>query len=165
MRKLNTLLLLFLLTLVFTGCDKDEDKEPTKEQLLMAKNWNPTAIKLSATVGGNNLELDYFAQLNACQKDNFLKFDSGGKVILDEGPNKCSGAPQTVQGTWSLNGDILTIDGPVLTSFGLSSTTAKTLTIQELTNQTLRVTTIQPVSVPNSPLPLNATIDITFTGQ
>ena len=41
----------------------------------------------------------------------------------------------------------------------------QTLTIQELTNQTLRVTTIQPVSVPNSPLPLNATIDITFTGQ
>jgi hypothetical protein len=168
MKNFNALLLLFLLTLVFTGCDKDEDKEPTKEQLLMAKNWNATSIPTSGTIstpfGSSQFQLDYITQMNACQKDNFLKFEANGKVIMNEGPSKCSpGDPQTLEGTWSLTDNLLTIQGNVLKNFNLSSSTPVTLTIQELTSQTLKVNTTQPINYQG--LNVNATINIIFEGQ
>ena len=167
MKNLNPLLFLLLLTLIFSGCEKDEDKEPTKEQLLMAKNWNATSIPTSGTIstplGSSQFQLDYITQMPACQKDNFLKFESNGKVTMDEGASKCiTGNPQTLQGTWSLSNNQLTIQGDVLKNFNLSTTTPVILTIEELTNETLKVDTTQPITYQG--FTANANIKIIFVG-
>jgi len=170
MRNYSSLIFLFILTLVMAGCEKDKDAEPTKEELLMAKNWKITAVKINGTVNGTAGEVDYYNYLIACQTDNFLKFNTGGVVVVDEGAAKCAPtAPQTTQGTWSLKenatGDILTIGGNILLSYGLVKTSDRDLTVVTLNNQTLRVTFNESVTLPGFPIAIPATIDLTLTAQ
>ena len=169
MKNLNPLLFLLLLTLIFAGCEKDEDKEPTKEQLIAAKEWKLSEAKMAGSIMGSAAELDAYIYMQPCQKDNFLKFVSGGKVTLDEGPSKCNTtSSQTQQGNWSINGDILTIDGAILTALGLPSSSPRNFTIVELTNQTLKLSLNESITltIPSIPVPVTATsTNLTFAGQ
>lgn len=173
MKKFNALLSLFFLFLVLAGCEKDKDPVPTKEDKLMAKNWNITAAKATVTVAGSPIEFDYYNVLLACQKDNFLQFKANDVLIMDEGTTKCTPtAPQTSQGTWTFTenattGDVITINGNILLSFGLVSTAPRNLNVITLDNQTLKVTFNESVIVPaiSATTPIPAKIDLTFSAQ
>jgi hypothetical protein len=171
MKNYSALIFLFVLSFVMASCDKDKDSEPTKQDLLMAKNWKVTAAKAKGTVNGSTIDLDYYNYLVDCQKDNFLKFNTNSIVIVDEGALKCTPtAPQTTQGNWSLTenattGDILMVNGNILLSYGLVNNSARNLKILTLNNQTLKATFDESVTVPGFPVAVPATIELTFTAQ
>ncbi|WP_114781997.1 lipocalin-like domain-containing protein [Botryobacter ruber] len=133
MKNLNftVFLLVAFFALAFTACDKDDDNKPlTREEMLMAKSWRLTA----ETTTFNNQTEDTYDDYDACEKDNFIRFLKDNKAVFDEGPTKCDPSdPQTINGTWQLAGNNLTIteDG---SSFGI------TFNVQELTASKLVVT-------------------------
>lgn len=78
---------------------------PTKLQLLTANPWKVTAQKVEITQNGTTTTVDNYANLDACNRDNFMIFQPGGTGITDEGPTKCNpGAPQTTPFSWAFNG-------------------------------------------------------------
>lgn len=94
------LLLAVAATVSFTSCDSDDDEvtPPTKTELISNKNWTVTAETIAA--GGSSQDL--YAQYDACQKDDFVKFATDGKVTFDEGGSKCDPTdPQTETYNWS----------------------------------------------------------------
>ena len=55
----------------------------------MNKNWKLTSEK---EYNYNGMPIvDLYANYAACQKDNFMRFESNGQHIIDEGATKCSG--------------------------------------------------------------------------
>ncbi|KAA5545647.1 hypothetical protein [Adhaeribacter rhizoryzae] len=169
MKNYSALIFLFVLTFVMASCDKDDDAKPTKQDILMAKNWKVTEAKAVPT--GLSTEFDIYGLLVDCQKDNFLDFNTGGAVVVDEGPTKCTpNAPQTVSGTWSLQenattGDILNINGNILLAYGLTSTAPRNLKVVTLNNQTLKVTFNEGLTLPGTTTQVPSTINLTFTAQ
>ncbi|GEO02788.1 hypothetical protein AAE02nite_04520 [Adhaeribacter aerolatus] len=169
MKNYSALIFLFFLTFVIAGCDKDDDAEPTKEEIIMSKNWKVTEAKAVPT--GLSTEFNLYGLLVDCQKDNFLDFNTGGVVVVDEGPTKCTpNAPQTVPGTWSFQenattGDVITINGNILLSYGLTTSAPRNLKVVTLTNQTLKVTFNEGLTLPGTTTAVPSKIDLTFTAQ
>lgn len=118
-----------VLALTFTSCKKDEETPtpapaPTKTQLLTAKSWKMTSMKVGT--------MDYIGFLPACQKDDFLTFKTNFTVIDDEGATKCDPAdPQTETSGWSF----------INNETAIVSESTDTLKIIKLTADTLRVET------------------------
>ena len=121
--------LLFILCLgssvVFTSCKKDDD--PTKKEMLVGKNWVPTAMTIDPglPIVGTNL----FNQIPACEKDDIIRFVADGKASFDDGASKCEVTdPQTTTGSWALN--------PTETILSITYTDGSTisLTIKSLTS-------------------------------
>lgn len=85
----------FLFAFILVSCGKDEETPvKTKTDLLCQANWKFSA----ATVGG----ADASGGIQACYKDNIIKFNSNGTGTADEGATKCNGAdPQTYNITWN----------------------------------------------------------------
>ena len=85
---------------VLSGCKKDSedaDTAPSKTSQLTAKSWRPTDIKVS----GQSVFIAPF--FNACDKDDFIKFNPDKSAIYDEGVLKCDATkPQTSKGSWEL---------------------------------------------------------------
>lgn len=161
MKNFNIVLFLFLLSVVFAGCEKEKEDETPKDEPISLQSWKLAEVKLNSALG----EADVYPLLPACQKDNFLKFATGGKVTLDEGTDKCAGAAQTQQGSWSMAGTELTIDGSIFTALGLPSAAPRKFTIVEVSNQTLKLSSTEPItlSVPGVPFPVTATsTNLTF---
>lgn len=104
-----------MVVLAVASCKKDD---PTTTELLTdADGW----IFVSATidpplidpVSGTSIT-DFYAQLDACEKDDISFFKENGTYIIDEGATKCDpNDPQTVTGSWTLSADekIITVDG------------------------------------------------------
>jgi hypothetical protein len=99
-------LLPFLMTVVatgllFTGCNKDDDK---KNSELIVGSWKLTAMTVSPAlpfVGS-----DVYGFLDACDKDDVLIFETGGVVKSDEGATKCDTSdPQTTTDSYAFNPD------------------------------------------------------------
>ncbi|HEX8659275.1 MAG TPA: lipocalin family protein, partial [Hymenobacter sp.] len=112
----------------FTSCkkDKEEPKPKTRTELLTAKNWRISA-DVTTTVGTSAPD-DNYARMPACEKDDFLKFNTNNSCILDAGQLKCNSAePQTTTGTWNFtdNDTKLTIDGDVYEVVEVSESTLK----------------------------------------
>ncbi len=84
-----------LLLSILVSCGKDNDTpEKTKTELLCQANWKFSA----ATVGGS----DVSSQIQACYKDNIIKFNTTGTGTVDEGASICTvGNPQTYNLTWN----------------------------------------------------------------
>jgi hypothetical protein len=96
---------LFVATFI-VSCGKKSDPEPaplTNTQKLTGKNWKITGFTVNPGVPMNGTVVtDYFAQMQSCDKDNFMTFNANGAVVSDEGNTKCSSNdPQTNTGTWS----------------------------------------------------------------
>ena len=95
---------------LFIASKNERKAEPSKEDLLIRKNWKVIAYSSYnnvVTVATNNEE---YAQLADCEKDNIFTFLSSKKYIIDEGLTKCHAEdPEKVEeGTWSLTGNKLT---------------------------------------------------------
>lgn len=139
MKKLS---LLLLAALALGSCKKNDETAPTpaapsKTDLLTAKNWRVTADKTTTTVGTTaSTTTDEYAISRACERDNFIKFNTNKTASFDEGATKCDTSdPQTQSGSWDFNSDgtKLIITDPTSGSIALQQD------ILELTATTLRV--------------------------
>ncbi|MDO7885897.1 lipocalin family protein [Hymenobacter cheonanensis] len=116
MKKLS---LLFLAALALGSCKKNDDNSPSsasKTDLLTAKSWRISAQTYSVAVNsGTPTVSDEYASSPACERDNFLKFNTNKSLTADEGATKCSPSdPQTQSGSWDLttNDTKLTLADP-----------------------------------------------------
>ena len=108
MKNYPFLLLVFCCALFFTACSDDDDS-PSKEDMLMNKRWQIVAASTAVPFLGT---IAIYNRIPACQKDNYLEFQANGVLLINEGATKCAAAsPQQVPGTWSLKGDVLTLQG------------------------------------------------------
>ena len=107
MKTLSTYVLVAALAALTVSCKKDsETPAKTKTDLLTGKDWIITAATVSPgfpNPNGGAPITDFYAQLDACDKDDFVRFDKPNTFKSDEGANRCTGAPQTQTGTWSFN--------------------------------------------------------------
>ena len=100
--------LILTVVLLFTSCKKinttDEATVKSTLLLLQNKNWKLTALTVTPGSSGTGTEDVYNTSMEACEKDNIYRFNSGNVFILDEGLTKCDPAdPQTENGTWDYN--------------------------------------------------------------
>jgi hypothetical protein len=118
--------LLYLLPALFLviGCDDDdEDDMPSgsaKTQTLTQTAWKFDNAGLDANKDGT-IDTDVSGQINACVKDNTVKFEPNGTGTSDEGATKCPSSPsQTVPFTWAFasNETVLTISGNAVAGLG-----------------------------------------------
>ncbi|MGI4762146.1 MAG: hypothetical protein ACRYF0_15670 [Janthinobacterium lividum] len=137
MKKLS---FIFLAALALGSCKKNDDNSPStpsKTDLLTAKSWRITADKTTTTVGTTaSTTTDDYATSPACERDNFIKFNTNKTASFDEGSTKCSTTdPQTTTGSWDFNSDgtKLILTDPSLGGIALQQD------ILELTATTLRV--------------------------
>lgn len=133
MKNLRLLSLLFIIAFVtvFSACKKDDDKKPaSREDMLTGKRWKMTSATVDPALFGIT---DWYAQMEACDKDDYTEFKKGGQAIFDQGAQVCDGEPQTQTGSWVFNGDQTKItvtepdSGPI------------TYDIIELTNSSIKV--------------------------
>lgn len=107
--KLSVSLAVVCGTLVlFMACKKKEDddkdniaKSPAGQMLVNGK-WQMTAATATMTYMGSDTTIDRFAEMDICDKDDFITFIKDGNVLMDEGANKCTYDDQVERGTWKL---------------------------------------------------------------
>jgi hypothetical protein len=102
-------------SLVFTNCKKDKkDPEPepvvvppTNSEKLTNKNFRLTASTVDPAFNdGTTLITDVYAQMDACEKDDILRFNTNGTGTNDEGATKCDpDDPQTESFNWVFSTD------------------------------------------------------------
>jgi hypothetical protein len=133
MKNYPLLLLLFCCSLFFTACSNDDDATPSQEEMLMNKRWQITALEVTLPIIGSQ---DLYAGFEECEKDTYVEFKANGVLVVDEGATKCDTSdPQQYPGTWTLEGDVLTIMGAGA-SFGLPVNDLE-LTITDLSSTRL----------------------------
>ncbi|MAT53729.1 MAG: hypothetical protein CMN32_04565 [Saprospirales bacterium] len=124
-------LLPLMVVLAMASCKKDD---PTTTELLIdSDGWILVAMTVDPPIvdpiSGTSIT-DFYAQMDACDKDDITIFQDNGTYITDEGATKCDpNDPQTETGTWALSADekTITIDG-------------ESWTIESLTKSSMRVT-------------------------
>lgn len=128
-------------TALLVSCDPKEKnpnnnvtpKPKTKTDLMTAGKWQMTAGAITYTVLGQTNTDDFFKDLEACEKDNFILFHADGKATTDEGTTKCDSTDdQSTTSTWAFYDNetkvIFTEDG-----------TSDTADIEELTESVLKI--------------------------
>ncbi|MCS6796240.1 MAG: lipocalin family protein [Raineya sp.] len=129
MKRTNYILLIlgvFLALTTFSGCKKKK-QDPSPQERILGK-WRITAWTIRE---GNNV-FDLYAIMDACAKDDYWEFRTGGVLAINEGATKCSPSdPQETTGNYTLSADgkTLTItesgSNTVFEVVELSSTTMK----------------------------------------
>lgn len=97
MKTSSTYLLIAAMAALTVSCKKDGETTPTpsKTDLLTAKNWRVTDLKL----GGQSIYNS--GLIDPCDKDNLYKFNTNKTATFDEGAAKCNPSdPQTQTGSW-----------------------------------------------------------------
>ncbi len=98
---------------LFAACNKSEDpKDDTKpgdtpgksakRQLLEAGKWQLTAEIATANYMGKDTTVDLYADMEECDKDDFVVFAGDGTVTVDENADKCDDDNQLETFTWAL---------------------------------------------------------------
>ena len=139
-----SILLTAISLFVISACSNKSDNTPppkTKTQLLTQATWK---FK-SATIGG----ADATGQVQACQRDNVLSFQSNGNGTGDEGATKCNaGDPQTYNFTWNFaSGETVLHTSNALFTNGSNDFTILSLTETELVVQMDYTPPIGPAAV------------------
>lgn len=128
--------ILFLVTGI--SCSKNNDNPPSKTALLTSSNWKLVAQTYHGDYDGDGtvdaVDYNMYADFEACEKDNFMKFNTDGSGIADEGPSKCDAAdPQTETVEWLFkeNETILKIQqGFIALDFKILELTSSTLKLE-----------------------------------
>ncbi|MDB5262252.1 MAG: hypothetical protein JWQ14_1533, partial [Adhaeribacter sp.] len=113
MKNLNPWFVFLFMSLVFSGCEKDNDP-PSKSELIVGKDWK---IKTYFVSENNGVPYDLFMtpNINNCTKDDIYKFSSNGKYMIDEGATKCNPIHSQIyeEGTWVITENFLNRTYPV----------------------------------------------------
>jgi hypothetical protein len=95
----------FLSVVLFTGsgCSKDDDAPKTKAELITGKKFFLRAWTITPAISyGGNIISNLYANMDACEKDDFRIFNEDRTVVFDDGEIKCeAGTPQTETGNWA----------------------------------------------------------------
>ncbi len=123
-----TSIIAIALVVVFASCTKDATVT-SKVDLLTggsSKSWKLSSV--TATVSGKTVDITSALLADACDKDDFVTFKTGGIFIEDEGPLKCSSTdPQSATGKFVIDAKETTVtttvgsDVEVITFVELSS--------------------------------------------
>jgi hypothetical protein len=134
-----SLLATLALACAFSACKKDNEKPKSKTDMLTAKSWKITAdVSTEVGANGQTITTDEYARYPACDKDDYLKFQTDKKLISNQGTLKCDPtSAQEQTGAWDFNSDQtkLTIADPTLSGLVLQAD------IVELTASTLKIKT------------------------
>ncbi len=136
-------------TAILTSCSKDEatttptNNNPTATANLTAKDWKLTGLTISTPIG----EINFLDSIDACEKDDLLKYNTDGTITEKAGATKCNPAdPDTkLGGVWAfLNNEtkLRIIDGDtnIFDINTLNSTTAILKQTQTIDGFTTTVT-------------------------
>ena len=103
---------LFLLTgLLFFACNKSTQPEPcTTSPTSVSGSYKITAYTYKASPA--SVEMDYFAIImpEACERDDIYTFNANGTYTRADRGAVCA-LSRNDNGTWSLSGSIMTVDG------------------------------------------------------
>lgn len=134
------------LSLAFTSCKKDSDKDPAPSATDKAtyltqsgRKWKITAH--TSQQAGSSVISNDFDDMLPCELDNYYVFQSNGTMIGNEGTQKCdSSDPATVNGSWALmnNATQMTFSSPM---FGSD---AALVDVIDLTSSVLRFRAVEP---------------------
>ena len=113
MKLTHVVMALCLGLVVFAACKKSEDEEATPNnnnnntpsataQKIIDGKWQIVANVANTNYQGKDTTVDFYKEMEDCEKDNFITFASDGTCTEDQNTNKCSGAPQTETGTYKL---------------------------------------------------------------
>jgi hypothetical protein len=127
--------------IAFAACKKKDDSTTTtpsksKKDYLIEGKWQisdmPMTISYTTPLGTNTQNINQYDSMQACEKDNFVKFLTSGKIWNDEGATKCNSSDPQVDSssTWTLNSD-----GTKMTF----SDQGGTFDVQELTGTSMKL--------------------------
>ena len=88
------------------SCDKDDDCEQNVNTV--SGTYKLTALKYKPS--GSSTEIDFYALMDACEKDDLTILSSNGTYVYDDAGTVCS-PDGSFNGTWSLSGNTITVDG------------------------------------------------------
>jgi hypothetical protein len=135
MKKVNALLLAFV-ALVIISC-KDDEPAPTTEAMLQGakSGWIVTAATVSPAILGIT---DWYAQFDACDKDDATVFKSSTNYQIDNSVKCDSTEPAIAEtGTWTLSTDKKVIQ------FKPTGDTAYEYNIVEISSTQLKFTQVE----------------------
>ncbi len=110
----HSVLAIYSCVLLFAACVKTVDPVDengggnnnnslsTVGQLLVDGKWQLKASTATAQYMGKDTTADLYADMDDCEKDDFIQFASDGTVTRDENLEKCPGNPQSATLTWKL---------------------------------------------------------------
>jgi len=92
----------FALTMSVSSCKKDESNASTPKDILTAKSWKLSSMKV------NGIET-----IEDCSKDDIMTFAANGTYSTTVGAITCYDGETNTSGTWTLSNDgkTLTVDG------------------------------------------------------
>src|SRR5919202_231454 len=114
MNALTTFRTLALAALLLTGavaCKKDQEGSsptPDNSPAFVGKKWKMVSFTLDNPIdfdGDGKLDSDLTAFLDECHKDDSVVFEADGKVMGDNGQQRCEADEQAVEqtNTWSFD--------------------------------------------------------------
>lgn len=110
---------------VFTSCKKDDDDKKEETPASVEGTWKTTALTMSDSTATQDL----YATMDACEKDDLLRFNADKTVTELPGATKCDPSEPDSEsgGAWSMSSDnkkLTTTDG-VYDVLTLDATTLK----------------------------------------
>lgn len=140
MKLVKTTFLGLALVAGLASCKKDDDGDSsspkTKTDFLTQNDWNIKAATISPAFVNpitNETVTDFYSLMDACDKDDILKFAKDGVHTLDEGATKCdANDPQSETGTWEFQDSETKIKVTV-------DNETNVMTIEELISESLKI--------------------------
>ena len=138
MKKIS--LIAVLLSTMLFSCKKDDEKCELSQPAFVG-SYKVTAIKYQANTA--TPEIDDYASLPACEKDDVITFNSNGSTTYTDAGTVCVPDGNDT-GTWSLTGSTMVIDTQIATvtyfdcngtTFTFAGTVAGELTTVSLARQ------------------------------
>ena len=140
MKKIISLSL--LVSLFFISCKKDTPAVVcTLSSTSILGTYKTTSVLYKADAA--TAEVDIFPLYDACQKDDLLTFVTGGSYASTEGATSCT-PTNSSNGTWSLSGSTMTLDGTDVASISdFSCSGFKVKTTDAVTGETFTITLVK----------------------
>lgn len=110
-----------VLLIICTGCNKDNDNNINKAEVLTQSPWKFSDAGIDNDRNGS-IDNSIASSIDACLKDNIIVFNTNLTGTVDESTNVCAGASQTTPFNWNFtnNENSLNISGNAIA--GLSGT-------------------------------------------
>jgi len=107
MKKSLILFLLLASSLFISSCKDDEPAQTpkTRTQLLSASPWKLSAAAINPGLNiGGTIITDFYSQIDACKKDDLVKYESNKTGVYDDGATKCEASdPQSIPFIWTFD--------------------------------------------------------------